>query len=89
MEIDLYGNQESNFFQVIFENNIVLSVSFRIDYTSNYEPILNQIVEYCLHRGLIILDEDLNLVPFNLETFAGIIYNSPQVKMYKKLSKGP
>ncbi len=86
-QIDLYGNQESNCFEVFFENDNVISVSFRIDLTSDYESILLEIIEYCLHMGLMIIDESLNIVPLNMETVKTIIRNSSQVKKYNELSK--
>ncbi len=86
-EIDLYGNQESNCFEILFKNKNTVSVSFRIDFTSKYESVLAKIIEYCLQRGLIIIDEDLMIVPLNIETIKAIIENSPQIKKYNKLSK--
>lgn len=88
LRIDLYGNQESNCFEVLHDNeDNVLSVSFRIDYTSNYEPALSQIIEFCVFNGLIILDENLNIVPLNFENAKTVIEHSPQIEKYNKLSK--
>ena len=82
----LYGNQESNCFEVLFENNMVVSVSFRIDFTSKYELILNELIEFFILNGLIILDENLNILPLNIEIIEGVIKNSPQFKKYDELS---
>ncbi|WP_257667158.1 hypothetical protein [Parapedobacter tibetensis] len=85
-DIDLYGNQESNCFEVLSDNEgNVLSVSFRIDFTSNYELILSHIIEFCGLNGLVILDEGLNIVPWNYEQVQSIIRTSPQVKKYNEL----
>ncbi|MEY3241807.1 MAG: hypothetical protein RIR11_3246 [Bacteroidota bacterium] len=83
--ITLYGHENSNRFEVISENNIVESVSFRIDFTSDYEFVLNGIIEFCILNGLIILDENLNIVPLNLETAKSIIIHAPQVLKYNNL----
>lgn len=86
-EIELYGNQESNCFEILFDcKGEVLSASFRIDFRSSYEKILSQIIEFCLLNGLVILNEDLNVVPLNSEQVQNIIENSPQVKRYNELS---
>lgn len=87
-EIDLYGNQDSNCFEVWYdgESNNVISASFRIDFISDYESILSRIIEFCILNGLIILDEDLNRVPLNFESVKNIIDNAPQVKRYNELS---
>jgi hypothetical protein len=87
-EVDLYGYQESNCFEVFFEveTNVVISVSFRIDFTSDYEQVLSSIIEFCILKGLIVLDEKLKVVPLNLELSKSIIENSPQVKKYNELN---
>lgn len=81
----IFGNLESNCFEIYSENNLVQSVSFRINFTINYETILNQIVEFCILKGLIILDESLNIVPLNVEIVKSVILNAPQVKRYNQL----
>lgn len=83
--IDLYGNQESNCFEVLSENNKVISVSFRIDFTSKYDHVLNQLIEYCMVNSLIILDENLSILLLNCKTIETIIEGSPQVVKYRKL----
>ena len=85
--ITLYGNENSNRFEVISKSNIVESVSFRIDFTSNYDPVLNGIIEFCILKGLIILDEELNAIPLNFQVIKSVIENAPQVKRYNQLSK--
>lgn len=86
-EIELYGNQESNCFEVLFDNRgEVLSASFRIDFRSSYEKILSQIIEFCILNGLVILNEDLSVVPLNAEQVQNIIEDSPQVRRYNELS---
>lgn len=86
-EIDIYGDQESNCFEVLFDKKkkTVLSVSFRIDFTSDYKNLLSQIIEFCIINGLVVLDESLNVVPLNLETIKNVIENAPQVNKYNQL----
>lgn len=88
--IDLYGNQESNCFEVLFdiETNIVESVSFRIDYTHEFEDLLIHLIEFCLLKGLVVLDENLNVALLNTEVLKSIIENAPQVKKYNMLLNG-
>lgn len=88
-EIDLYGDQESNCFEVFFDGKTddVTSVSFRIDFTSDYEMVLNNIMEFCILKGLIVLDEKLQLVPLNCESIRNLIENTPQVETYNEIKK--
>lgn len=85
-EIDQYGNLQSNCFEVFFNlNNIVEVVSFRIDFTSNYEYILNMIVEFCILNGLVILDQEFKFIELNVETLQQCIKSAPQVSVYENL----
>ncbi|MEO5998078.1 MAG: hypothetical protein ABIN89_15140 [Chitinophagaceae bacterium] len=85
--IDLYGNQESNCFEVLFDKNMVISVSFRIYYTSYYKDILVGIIEFCILKGLVIVDENLCVAPLNFLTLKNIIDSCPQLHKYTLLSK--
>lgn len=49
----VYGDLESNCFEILSINNIVQSVSFRIDFTSQDETVLSKIIEFCILKGLI------------------------------------
>jgi hypothetical protein len=88
-QIDLYGNQRSNCLEILFDalTNNVVSVSFRIDFTSDFEMVLREIIEFCISKELIILDEELQIIPLNYESINCIIENSPQVKKYDELRK--
>lgn len=84
----LFGHEASNTLHVIVENNSVVSVSFRIDFTSDYEYIVRGIIEFCIANSFIILDQDLNVVPLNFEQMKEVIEKAPQVKRYNELLEG-
>ena len=86
-KIALYGNEASDCVEIFFdiESNVVQSVSFRIDFTGNYEFILSNIIEFCILKGLIILDEKLQVVPLNYDLARSVIENAPQVSKYNAL----
>lgn len=86
-EIDLYGHQETNCLEVFFDGHtdIVKSVSFRIDFRSEYEMVLNAIIEFCILKGLVILNEELQIIPLNYELVKNVLENAPQVTKYNKL----
>jgi len=87
--ITLYGEQDSNRFEVyVNEDNLVFSVSFRIDIRTQYEEILRSLIEFFISNSLTVLDEDLNKIALNYLSFQSIIENSPQGEKYKILSNG-
>lgn len=70
-QMDLYGNVENTCVQVFFnqEAEIVESMSFRIDVTANYKELLNNFIPFALANRLIVLNENLNMVPLQIEDF--------------------
>jgi hypothetical protein len=86
-QITLYGQQDSNCFEVLCEDQIILSVSFRIDFTSDYEDILRNLIEFFITNDLLILDQDLTTIPLNFESVRSVIETSPKVETYRWLSK--
>ena len=85
-EIVLFGNEDSNRFEVYKdENENVVSVSFRIDYTSDYEEILRSLVDFVSMNGLGILNERLELISNNFTTVKSHIEHSEHHHIYEKL----
>lgn len=88
-DLTVFGELDSNCFEVFCENEVVIDVSFRINYKSQYDFILSEIIEFCILNGFAVLDEELNFVDLNLTSMKQIIGNAPQVKLYDKLSQKP
>ena len=86
-KVDLYGNLETNCLELFYntQTHEVESVSFRIDFTSDFEMILKELVEFFILQGFIILDESFQLVPLNYEIVRSVIGNSQQLKIYSEL----
>ncbi|MFZ4476143.1 MAG: hypothetical protein ACOYPR_13175 [Saprospiraceae bacterium] len=83
--ITLFGSENSNRVEVLSKDGIVESVSFRIDFTSNYEFVLQGIIEFCILKGLIILDQNLQMVPLNYEIAKNFVEKAPEVETYDYL----
>lgn len=87
-QIDLYGKQGSNRFEVSHENKKVYGASFRIDFTSDYENILKFIIDFCLKRNLKILDRDSKPVTMNFISLKTKIINSRNKNNLDRLNSG-
>ncbi len=85
-DLIIYGTETSNCFEVLGESNYVESISFRIDFTSNYEKVLNVVLEFLQLNNFLLIGEDKNLLPFNYLQVKATIESSPQFARYKKLS---
>jgi hypothetical protein len=84
----VFGDLQSNCFEVLFEGDLVVSVSFRIDYTSDYGEVLSSLIEFCIMNGLSILDEGLEPILMNFESVRQIIESSNQWTKYHRLLDG-
>ncbi|MBP6510208.1 MAG: hypothetical protein KA339_06590 [Candidatus Kapabacteria bacterium] len=86
--LDVDGNLESNCLNVLFNTATqeVESVSFRIDYTRQYEHVCRAIIEFCILKGMVVLDEKLEIVPMSYEAIKALIEDSPQRKRYDQMS---
>jgi hypothetical protein len=75
--IVLFGDQNSNRLEVLFDKNgIILSVSFRLDFTSNYEILLIKLLNFFKSNDLIVIDEKLNVTELKYSIFEEIITRS-------------
>lgn len=85
----VYGNSESNAFEVLEKDGCILSVSFRIDFTTEYEPILNQIIEFLQQNDFIILSSvDLEEIPLNTFSIELVIKNSQNYRIHYNIVEG-
>jgi hypothetical protein len=88
-EINLFGSEKSNCLEILFDvqTGNIKSVSLRIDFTSEFELVLRGIIDFCIYKELIILDEELQMAPLNFESISYIINNSHQFKRYNELQE--
>lgn len=83
----VFGDFESNVLTLICKNKKVATASFRINYTIDYEEILRELIEFFIFNALVVIDENLNEVPLNFESFKNTIETSPKIKKYNELLK--
>ncbi|AVM49696.1 hypothetical protein [Capnocytophaga sp. oral taxon 878] len=86
--LDIYGNIDSNCLEVFFDReNRVTSVSLRIDFRSDYNKILYQLLSILDEKDYTLLDEKLQPVSLiNNKCLEVIIKQSTQYEKYNKLA---
>ena len=86
--LDIYGNFDSNCLEVFFDReNRVTSVSLRIDFRSDYNKILYQLLSILDEKDYTLLDEKLQPVSLiNNKCLEVIIKQSTQYEKYNKLA---
>lgn len=85
-DIELYGHQEHNCIEILSQGEKVVSVSFRIDFTNDYTDLLEQIIEFCICKGLAILDDHCNILPMNVLSIKSLIESSDQYRKSHRLT---
>jgi len=88
-EIDLYGSEESNCVEVVFNNdNKVVSVQARIDFSKPYENLLTKFASFCSLKELVIIDADnLLCVPPNGPAIDHTIRSSERWRNYHGINR--
>ena len=81
----MFGSESSNVFEVLIEDDKVVSLGFRIDFTANYEDVLRAMIEFCVINSLNILTTDLEILSLNFEFINSYIQQSPQVILFHNL----
>jgi len=87
-DVVLYGDLEKNCVELYMDGDSVSSLSFRIDFRSEYENILTKLIEIIKSKDLIILDENLSMIPQSFEAINQAIQSAPQVVKWKHLTEG-
>jgi hypothetical protein len=82
----IYGEEDANCFTIIHSNGITESVSFRIDFRSQYEKILVELIDFFNVNDLIIIDENLEFIKLNIIEINNKIQSSSQYRKYKILA---
>lgn len=83
----LYGSLESNCLEVYFLDEAVISVSFRIDFRSDYEELLDRMLEFFFLKELLMVGENLKILFYDKLEIINLISNSPQFFRYQQLLK--
>jgi hypothetical protein len=76
--IRLFGSEQGNCLEVLMESGKIASVSLRIDFSKDFHTLLNRIILYCVKRGLVLVDENLYVLPNEVDEIIKIIVGSPQ-----------
>jgi len=85
-DIKLYGSEDSNCIEIFIDDDAISDVTVRIDYTSDYGFILNQLIEFCISNSLSMLDEKNNVLHLDVTAIMQLICSSSQFKKMGELT---
>lgn len=81
----LFGHEESSCIEVLLEAGFVVSVSFRIDFSSSYQALLDEVNEFFILKGFLLIDESRMVVPLNIIKIKRVIETSSQYQKYREI----
>lgn len=81
-QLKMFGNNDTNCLKVLIENEIIVSVSFRVNFEINYIDFLKEIIEFCKLNDWLIVDNELNTLSIDFETINDNITESKAYKNY-------
>ncbi|WP_420386232.1 hypothetical protein [Roseivirga sp.] len=85
-EIIQYGEEGSHTLKLIAEDDSIVEVLLRIDFSKDYRAVLEEVLEYSLMNGMELIDQDLEVVKGNIHHLINKIESSPQFMAFEKLS---
>ncbi|MEM7183723.1 MAG: hypothetical protein AAF518_22635 [Spirochaetota bacterium] len=85
-DILLFGSEDSNCFEVLYENNYAVSVSFRVHFTIEYEFFLRHVLDFIRFNNLLLLDGQHEIIEPDYLSIKHLMENSRQAKLYDRLS---
>ena len=80
-KIKIFGDNDINCLKVFIEENLILSMSFRINFETDYSNFLEEVIEFCKRNDYLVVDNELNTLDLDFEIINKNILNS---KAYKK-----
>lgn len=81
--ITLFGQEDSNNIEIVTNENVIVEMSFRLDFRST--TILDKVIEFCIYNGLALITEDFFVIPLNSEIIMSVVKNSRQYKKFVEL----
>ena len=83
-----FGDNELNCLSVIVEDRLIVSISFRINFKTDYSSFIERLIEFCINNDFLIVDNDLNILDLDSKSIEDNILGSNAYKRYRKFGNG-
>jgi hypothetical protein len=82
-DLKIFGDIDVNSLEILLESNSIVSLSFRVNFKTDYRSFLNEVIDFCKLNDYLVVDNELNALSLDFETINENIHSS---KAYKKCS---
>lgn len=83
-DLKIFGNIDLNSLEILLENNFVVSLSFRVNFKTDYSSFLKEVIEFCKLNDFLIVDNDLNTLVLEHGQINNNIINSKAYNRFKE-----
>lgn len=83
-KLKIYGDNDTNCLKIFLENDVVVSISFRINFKDDFTQFLKKIIIFCDEFNFVIVDNDFNVLSNNQNEIYENIKNSNTVKRFNE-----
>ncbi|WP_298760644.1 hypothetical protein [uncultured Psychroserpens sp.] len=81
-KVKIFGNNDTNCLKLFVEEGFILSVSFRVNFKTDYAEFLRQVIEFCKINDYLVVDNKLDVLSLDFETINYNIINSTAFKRF-------
>ena len=86
-EVKIFGHNDSNCIKIILDDDVIISVSFRINFVINYSNFLSKVIEFSKAKDFLIVDNRLDILNLDYDIINNNICDSDEYLNYKNFNK--
>ncbi len=82
-DLKIYGNNDGNCIKVIVEDGAIVSITFRVNFTTDYSKFIIDVIGFCKENEFLVVDSELDVLPLDYQAILNNILSSNAFKNYE------
>jgi len=83
--LKIFGDNDINCLKVFVEDGLIASVSYRINFKTDYSNFLEKVIDFCKLNNFLITDNELNILSLDIETLNNNILKSKAYERFRNI----
>jgi hypothetical protein len=84
-DLKIFGDNDINCLKVFVEDGLIASVSYRINFKTDYSNFLEKVIDFCKLNNFLITDNELNILSLDIETLNNNILKSKAYERFRNI----
>lgn len=80
--LKIFGHIDFNCIKIFIEENKIISISFRINYSIEFFSFLKKVVDFCAFFNFLVVDNELNVLGVDYDVVKNSVLSSKEYKNY-------